>query len=613
MQKAFFSLLLTAAFTATPAYSQANTQAIEGRVLRAGTLEPIPNVQVRLTWPNASIPQTPQAIFMGEELGAVSAQSLARLTATYETRLGLAPGTLVPSKLTATTTDREGRFTFKDLGPGQYRVRVDHIGYFPPADIEGYDLSTNSLTTVAVAANQPTTRVDIVLTKGSLVTGRILDPNGQPIPGITVAANRLRYLRSKPLWDSVTTQTTDDRGEYRLFWLRPGEYFISAEARPAPGLQTSPSLPPSWDKTFYPGVTDKATVAPVIVRDGVEVNGINFSVRPAAPVFKISGTATNPFARANPATGVTDRTISAFVLAPREQVVMDRFTPPQLQNAIPAQARPNGEFEIRNVPAGSYDLYPVFQDSESRRYMTTRTPVEVRNSDVTGLTIVLTSGVPLSGEVVVEGPAPQAIKLDSIRLSLWSADTLPGSLATTIPDPIPVDASGKFNAGSVPEARYRFVVSGLPETAYVANIRQRETSVYDSGFTLDSLASPVQVVVNPAGGTIEGIVMSAGNQKPVARAYVTLVPPAERGQNIALFKTALTDDSGRFTMKGIAPGSYTLFSFDAIPWGAGLSAEFHVKYRERGRTVTVEAGKTGQAQLDLISVPGLTASPPTGR
>jgi protocatechuate 3,4-dioxygenase beta subunit len=546
---------------------------------------------------------------MGEELGAVSAQSLARLAATYETSLGMAPGTLVPSKITVTTTDGEGRFTLKDVVPGRYRVRVQHEGYLPRPDYEGWISAAGALEEVTVEAGRSIARVDVLLTKGAIITGRILDPNGQPLAGIAVAANRIRYHTGRPVWDSTTSQQTNDRGEYRLFWLPPAEYYISASVRTAPGAQTPP---PSLEKTFYPGVTDAAAVTSVAVRDGAEVNGIDFTMRPLAPTFMIAGTATNPYARPNPTTGVADRSVSTFVLSPHQLTVTDSVNSPQFQNAIPVGARPNGEFEIRNVRPGIYDLFTLYQDTELRRYMTSRTPVEIRGSNVTGLTLAVTSGVTLSGEVVVEGPTPQAIKLDSISLTLRSADTLPGAFGTII-GAIPVGSNGKFTAANVPEAKYRFTVSGLPETAYVANIRQRETNVYDNGFMLDSLASPVQVVVNPAGGTIEGIVMSAGNQKPVGRAYVTLVPPAERGQNIALFKTALTDDSGRFTMKGIAPGSYALFSFDAIPWGAGQSAEFHAKYRERGRIVTVEAGKPVQAQLDLISVPWLTASPPTGR
>jgi hypothetical protein len=609
MKKLLPSLILAAAFTATPAYSQANTQAIEGRVLRAGTLEPIPNVQVRLTWPNPSIPQTPEAISMAENLGTYTNPQIAAMqTSTFETRLGLAAGTLVASKQTAVHTDSDGRFTFKDVVPGRYRVRVQHDSYLPRPDYDGYISSSGALEEVTVEVGPPVARVDVLLTKGAIIAGRILDPNGLPIPGITVAANRVRYHSGRPVFDSAASQQTNDRGEYRLFWLAPGEYYISAELRATPAAPVS-----AMDKTFYPGVTEQTAITPVIVRDGAEVTNMNFAMRPlTAPTFTISGTAINPFARANPVTGAVDRTISFFRLVPRQLTMLDPYTAPQLQNAIPVQNRLNGEFEIRNVRPGSYDLYPQYQDTDLRRYLTNRTPVEIRNSNVTGLTIVVTPGVALSGGVVVEGPSPQAVKVESIRLSLWAADTLPGSFATIV-EPIAVDANGKFTAGNVPQAKYRFTITGLPASAYVADVRQSGRSVYDGGFTLDSQADPVQIAVNPAGGTIEGIVMSAGSQKPVARAYVTLAPPAARGQNLALFKTAVTDDSGRFTLKGIAPGPYTLFSFDAIPWGAGQSAEFHAKYLDRGRSVTVEGGKTVQAQLDLISVPGLTASPSTDR
>jgi hypothetical protein len=292
---------------------------------------------------------------------------------------------------------------------------------------------------------------------------------------------------------------------------------------------------------------------------------------------------------------------------------LDPYTAPQLQNAIPVEARPNGEFEIVNIRPGSYDLYPEYRDTDLRRYLTSRTPIEVRNSNVTGLKIVVTQGSPLSGEVRIEGSSSQAIKMDSIRLTLSTTldETLPGSFGG-IAEAIPVDASGKFSAGNIPEAKYNFRIAGLPDGAYVVDIRQLGVSVYDSGFTVSTRNNPVQIVVNPVGGTIEGIVMGPG-QKPAVRAYVTLAPHTERGQNTALYKTAFTDHEGRFSMKGIPPGPYSLFSFDAIPWGAGISADFHAKYRERGKTVIVDARGKAPVQLDLISLPWLTASPVPGR
>src|SRR5207247_17689 len=75
--------------------------------------------------------------------------------------------------------------------------------------------------------------------------------------------------------------------------------------------------------------------------------------------FKISGVVVNSAARPNPTTGAVDRSISSFVLSPRDPGVLDSLNPVQVTNALPTASRTNGEFELRNVRSGSYDLYPL--------------------------------------------------------------------------------------------------------------------------------------------------------------------------------------------------------------------------------------------------------------
>jgi hypothetical protein len=141
----------------------------------------------------------------------------------------------------------------------------------------------------------------------------------------------------------------------------------------------------------------------------------------------------------------------------------------------------------------------------------------------------------------------------------------------------------------------------LPATAYLADIRQGSSSVYDDGLVVGSeRLTPVDVVVSTNAGSLEGNVSGAGD-KPAAGNAVVLVPAENRRQNSALYTIVRSDAQGHFTMTRLAPGRYTLYAWENVPYGAYQNAEFMSKYEGRGTSVVIEAG--ARATLNLKSIP----------
>jgi protocatechuate 3,4-dioxygenase beta subunit len=534
-------------------------------------------------------------------------------------------------------TDGSGRFSFRELPPGRYTVRAELDGYFA-APLNGS--APAALTkTINVQEGKTNPSEDLVMVKGSVVAGRIRDPNGQPISGMNVAVYRVTYTNGRKTWSIFNQKPTDDRGEYRIYWLFPGEYYVGGIPR-VPGAIPGPQ--DSWARTFYPGTTDPGTAMPIEIKDGSEVTGADITIQTVSTgMFKISGIAINNAARPNPATGVVDRSISSFVLSPREPGVLDSVNPPSVVNALPTASRANGEFELRNIRPGAYDLFPVAPvitdtvatapgtvatgatlpaagtftsvqviggnvvttvsgpggQPTTRRQPTGRVSVEV-NRDIADLRVAVNLGAPLSGEVLVNGTGGLAIKPESMRLILRSLDTTPASFVSLI-GTIPVDAAGKFTAVNVPEARYTFQISGLPATAYVADIRQGGTSVMDSGFVHDQSATPIQIVVDANGVTLQGKVVNSEG-KPAANATVVLVPPQARRQNALLYKNVTTNETGSFTLRGVSPGPYTIFAWESVPPTAWQNAEFISKYEARGQQINLSASSSAEVQLNVI-------------
>jgi len=608
-----FVVSLASGYFAGGRQSAEGTAVIEGRVLRAGSQTPIPNVQITLLKSGSSgTTFTPETVAVLDSIqqmvsGAprgISHVYLDSLILNREQSAGLAPGTFKLTSQTVVLTDAAGHFRFNDQAPGVYGVRAALDGYFGPS-INGL-ASTTVTKSVTVEAQKPLPPIDIFMAIGGGITGSVRDLERRAVPGINVAAMRLSYSYGRPQWVEALSKTTDDRGEFRIFPLSPGEYYVGVTPSATAVL---PGPTNNWVKTFFPGVADPLAAAALVVSDGAEVPGIDFSIQPIAsiPTFKISGTATNPLAVPDATTGAVNSFVNTFILSPREPGAAGLLSPTSVQNSLPLTARPNGEFEIRNVRPGSYDLFvyylsptpvgPAGAQPPSRRDYIDRVRVDIRDRDIEGVTLRIQQGTEINGKVVFQGNA--TAPMDRIRVALRSLDTMPDSFAIIVGS-ISVDASGNFSAPDIASAKYGIQVAGLPQTAYVADIRQGGLSVFNSGFTVGNQpAIPLEIVVNANGATIEGSVHST-DRKPVASSTVVLVPPVTDRQNTMKYKTATTDDKGNFSMKGVPPGDYTLFAWESVSSTAWMNSEFLARYQNRGRPVVAGQGASLNVQLDVI-------------
>jgi len=71
-----------------------------------------------------------------------------------------------------------------------------------------------------------------------------LPPDGDPIGRVQVLALRLVYDGGKQVLTIAQTVTTNDRGEYRMFWLTPGAYRVAARSFDAGILTAAVNIGP---------------------------------------------------------------------------------------------------------------------------------------------------------------------------------------------------------------------------------------------------------------------------------------------------------------------------------------------------------------------------------
>ncbi|MBI4473183.1 MAG: carboxypeptidase regulatory-like domain-containing protein, partial [Acidobacteria bacterium] len=171
------------------------------------------------------------------------------------------PGPATPPQHSV-STDVQGRFILKDIDPGTYRLTVVANGY---ARLEyGQRVPGGAGTPIELRAGQAMTDLAIRMTPAGYVTGRITDETGMPAIGAQVQLARVSYTSTaQRIYQTSGTSRVDDRGEYRLYWVTPGRYYVLAGSifstmRPLEnGAGDSPNgIQERYAVAFYPGVMD---------------------------------------------------------------------------------------------------------------------------------------------------------------------------------------------------------------------------------------------------------------------------------------------------------------------------------------------------------------------
>ena len=151
-------------------------------------------------------------------------------------------------------TDTEGRFEFRRVVDGDYRIGVDKAGFVmlsPPA-------------VVSVRGGQPAASVPVLMGRGAAIAGRIIDARGDPFKDVLVAVDAVGPSGDRT--PSVYSATSDSLGNYRIHSLPAGDYLV--HARPEQGL----------DQLYYPGTSRVEDARVLRITAGEEVEPIDLSL-----------------------------------------------------------------------------------------------------------------------------------------------------------------------------------------------------------------------------------------------------------------------------------------------------------------------------------------------
>ncbi|HEX4999963.1 MAG TPA: carboxypeptidase-like regulatory domain-containing protein [Terriglobia bacterium] len=569
----FVSRILIVPLAAGVLLSQEPTATVSGRVLKYSTREPVADVTVELI----------------RETGSP------------------APGNpALASPRIVANTNADGAFTLQGAPPGQYRIYATALNGYLPAEY-GQRSSTGLGMPITLTAGQQLSGVTLTMTPTASITGRITDGEGNPVVYANVMAGRVVYRDGVRTLEGAQSSLTNDRGEYRIFWLAPGAYTLTAiplemrqytmPATPAArfggrehlslpliALKPGPDGVPvevTYMPSYYPGVADLRSSQPIIVHAGETVRADINAAASEVPSLRVRGVISGGGEGARSSAGVQVTLVPRFVEGHSVQ-------PPA------ASADAEGVFDIHGVVPGSYLLFAG----------TAVTPVEVADRNVENVRVQMFSQALIPWRVTVEGDSngsPSSLQVSLTRDPPVVGAPRGGIGISTAPRGARAPQTGLVTG----MGDYRVNVSGLPSGTYVKSIRLGGDDVLRDGLHVyGPIANTLEIDLGARAGQLDGVVVD-DQGRPFINAAIALVPPlGQRQSRLDLYKTTASGADGRFRIDGITPGEYKLFAWEDVQTGDWYNPDFMRKEDLRGQTVRVSEGPSKSIVIRVIPAEG---------
>jgi hypothetical protein len=531
--------------------------------------------------------------------------------------------------ITNTRTDREGKFYLPNVAAGSYRVVVTHAGHVNAE--YGQRFPGGAPATLVLAPGQRAMDLRIAMTRAAVISGHLTD-RGQPVGQADAVAMKAIYTEGQLSLTPVLSVRTDDLGEYHLFWLPPGRYYIVgvvwdiAGSVPryvnAEGNNSNSFIDQRYIgravflrataggvladneahiPIFYPGTPDPKLATVIDVKPGADLRGVDIDAtavitpRVRGRVVGLPAPVTGPAGQPS-RVNISMRPISPTVTTSSAQ------TPN-------VSADSAGNFEITNAAPGQYMLTATASN------LSGRVLVEVRDRDVQNVEVPLQTGFNLSGRLTIERAAPRPEPaVASLRVALRTDPLLPG--AATYAVAVQADGSFTIPSGILP-GDYRVLVNPIlisatppdgtaPTVApvltnlYVKSIRMGDLDVLNDRLHLESQPQEtLAIVIGSNPGTISGRVVDEGRM-PVPGSTIVLVHDSGLRYRVNE-KTTSSDSSGRFEFTNVPPGNYKLFAFESIERGAWQDPERMRSFESRGVSSRLEEGGKTSIDVPLIT------------
>lgn len=521
-------------------------------------------------------------------------------------------------------TDVQGRFALGQLAAGTYILRASRTGFLEVVYGQRKPGSGRAGTPIQLADGQRLEKIAMALPRGAVIAGVVRDEVGDAVSNVAVRAVRRVLRDGERVWQvTPTVATTDDRGQFRLFGLVPGEYLVCATPRDElvqaalmsealrrrmEDIKTAAEKPgatpetrmmvermrsavlPEAPRDAYvpvcaPGAMRASAASPVSVDVSEERGGVDVQLA-LVPIARVSGFVSWAGGRLPVGNTADDTRVS---LSTADEI-------PGLASYgmhVPA----NGQFSIMNVPPGTYTLRASASVKQSHLWASSE--IIVSGEPITGLALELQTGLSISGRIVTEGAVP--VDVTKMRITASVVGDSSADVAPIIASP---DGSGHFTLAGVLPGRYR--ITAYPSSPGANNVRSSVFNGRDSlDFGLEVRPGETHtggvITVVPRLAEVGGQLQHDSNQ-PATGVTVILfpadsqywTPQARRVQGLR----PATD--GRFTFRNLPGGEYRLVAVTDVEPGQWFDPAFLKELLPASIAVVLGEGERKEQTLRVV-------------
>ncbi len=433
-------------------------------------------------------------------------------------------------------TGPDGKFHFDGVPQSQLTINVRKPGFFTEQEI-----SQGSITNQLIQVGPGMKPVTMKLIPEAVIYGRITDSDGDPIQNLQIMLVHASIVNGQRTWQQTGSAQTKDDGEFRLFGLPPGTYYLRTQSRPTANLRVganSQTAPGGYPTNYYPGTTDLDSATAITVEPAKEVQA-DFSVK-RETFYRVSGGVIG---------APTQMPVSIQILGLDGERFSGRV-----------QMNPRAGTFIAFVPKGSYVIKAYARGNKGPQGVASQS-VNV-NGDVAGLSLAFTPLATIPVEVRFEitqttNSGSYSKDMQPVNVMLVSKGSLFANqfLAATMQGQ---PESRSYAVTDVEPGRYAVQLNPSgPWYVESARCGQMNLLTEDINIQAGGPEHPIEIVVRDDFATANGTVMLDGQP---AHGTVLLIPEANPRGTV----TFPTNPDGRFQRGDLPPGDYKAIAFDRV-------------------------------------------------